>query len=1334
MGTTRHSRALTALQPGWLAIDDRGPEQLLAQLPPTAKLFRYFNQRGQRRGTWDAFYVRIPLVRYATLASHDLLTQGRSLRVVLQGLPAAPADPSLLAPAWQQISALLQLYQTVEEEAQHFAAMEGEAPFAQALTGLIADPLRADYHAVLACAAWLAASPCPPPGPVRRLVVTNRTVEPVPPKPVTWDLPPGAAAPAITSPADFVRALTTATWSTHAAFEHLVTAARAAFQQRFAEPRDLPPHFALYLAFIRQFAGVQAVLNTLPTRHRDHFYREVLGLAPKPAQPDRVHVAFEAAAPSPVELPAGTRLIGADAAGQAVVYATASPVRVAGHRIAEMVTTWLLRPAGTPAKLYVAPRAASADGRGAPLPPGAAWPSVGEDQAGLSAGRRTMLDGYVGFAFTSPVLHLEGGNREVTARIRFSDQPEPAMAGTAKVAPPAPLPSERSLTHWQVEIDYTGPEGWVAVARNRIAGRLLFRTGSEGQIVPLGLEILVFIADGAPASVNHDPLRHGPGFDPRTPTWRIRFRDPAAVFSGSVPSDVALAETFAQLPVAAIDLQARVERLRDVSAIGPSGPLPAGKTVPLFGSPPVAGGRVAIGAPELFRKRLTDLQLEVVWEGLPTDRVRFPLGLRSYYETYLPAVTNPRPDMFCNDRYRAAFAVLQEGRWIALPNENPYLFDWPRGTPSFPLPNGPLLARSHWRWRSENAPILPVQPELPAAPVPPGTAVQGYLALTLSGPDYLFGHALYPAAVAAVVTENAVTAVQAAEDAGDEDQAASAFNLLKQRVFYSRLVPAKVMRPVYRLRQDIFAKLDADPPMPPVLERALAAIKSYPAQFRPRLRSLDQSRFRDEATMRTAFARALALSEKQPLEMVVCDEVIHWLAAMFVPSRQQPPPPPIPHQRPLPPPPLTPTVRELHVGYTATATIDCRSVPAPDAPAWDRAWRLDPLAPAPLPLWRQPLATEMPAGGCLYLGIANARALETISLLFVLEPAASAAGVPKDVPRWACLVRDEWHEIDQRHGVRDGTAGLLRSGIVSITLPYDVGTSHQRMADGVVWLRLQVDEPAPRLRVKQILPHAVEAAWVMPADPAVIDAHFRAPLPPAQLTGLEVAVPGVQGLEQPLPSFGGTARESDDAFTTRVSERLRHKGRAVAARDYERLLLQEFPALFAVRALRPDSLRNAGRVDIIVLPSLSPEAVPPALGFTAGELQEMQVWLTARCPMSAVLEVMNPHYEPIEVSVTVRFAPGTSFDRGRELLNRDLRRLISPWIYAPDEAVDPAPALPVSAVRAFIRERPYVDDIGLCLAYRPVYGPPWPLDTIVASSLRAQIVSAPEHRITALVP
>ena len=83
-----------------------------------------------------------------------------------------------------------------------------------------------------------------------------------------------------------------------------------------------PPHYALWLAFLQLFANSQDHLNTLTTRHLDHYYKDILQLCLKPAVPDKVHMLFELSKNTEdALLSAGTQFKGGkDGTGKDVTY------------------------------------------------------------------------------------------------------------------------------------------------------------------------------------------------------------------------------------------------------------------------------------------------------------------------------------------------------------------------------------------------------------------------------------------------------------------------------------------------------------------------------------------------------------------------------------------------------------------------------------------------------------------------------------------------------------------------------------------------------------------------------------------------------------------------------------------------------------------------------------------------------------------------------------------------------------------------------------------------------------------------------------------------------
>ncbi|PQQ23931.1 hypothetical protein [Photorhabdus hindustanensis] len=86
----------------------------------------------------------------------------------------------------------------------------------------------------------------------------------------------------------------------------------------------LPAHQAFVLAFLKLLETPKVLFNTFPARHRDLYYRQLLGLKPRSAQADRVAIGISLNADNPESLVAQRTLFdaGQDSAGNSLQYAS----------------------------------------------------------------------------------------------------------------------------------------------------------------------------------------------------------------------------------------------------------------------------------------------------------------------------------------------------------------------------------------------------------------------------------------------------------------------------------------------------------------------------------------------------------------------------------------------------------------------------------------------------------------------------------------------------------------------------------------------------------------------------------------------------------------------------------------------------------------------------------------------------------------------------------------------------------------------------------------------------------------------------------------------------
>ena len=157
--------------------------------------------------------------------------------------------------------------------------------------------------------------------------------------------------------------------------------------------------------------------------------------------------------------------------------------------------------------------------------------------------------------------------------------------------------------------------------------------------------------------------------------------------------------------------------------------------------------------------------------------------------------------------------------------------------------------------------------------------------------------------------------------------------------------------------------------------------------------------------------------------------------------------------------------------------------------------------------------------------------------------------------------------------------------------------------------------------------------------------HYRHPLPAETITDRSNSLPKISGILQPYTSYGGKSEEQDIIFYTRISERLRHKQRALTSWDYERLVLERFPRIYKVKCLpanAADQSAEPGRLDIIVIPDIRKQLPfdPFEPKAPANLLADIYSYLADKKPAWAALQIRNARYLPVKTRIGVRFKTG----------------------------------------------------------------------------------------------
>lgn len=400
-------------------------------------------------------------------------------------------------------------------------------------------------------------------------------------------------------------------------------------------------------------------------------------------------------------------------------------------------------------------------------------------------------------------------------------------------------------------------------------------------------------------------------------------------------------------------------------------------------------------------------------------------------------------------------------------------------------------------------------------------------------------------------------------------------------------------------------------------------------------------------------------------------------------------------------PPYTPEVKAISLSYTASVEIDFKN--SQDKPNPNQIFQIHPFGYADIQTLARNHSTDkkqyylLPQyqeEGSLYIGIRNLFPPQNISFLFQMMAVSSNAELNQPQIQWSYLSGDSWVELKPKEILFDSTNGLVDAGIIRLSIPKQATSQHQLFPNGLHWLRATVQENATAIPdILDIKSQAVSATFINQGNTGE---HLSKPLAANSIQGFVTREPAIKTVQQPYTSFGGKIKESDRAFTMRVSERLRHKQRAITAWDYERLVLEKFPQIYKVKcitsAVDSDNPGEA-KVTVVVVPDISNTApfFPLEPKAPLYLLKEIEANLRKYISPFVQIVVKNPRYERIKYRVSIRFLPGYEPGYYIKQLNEDIKRFLSPWAYEEQADITFGSSIHSSSVIHFIEKRPYID-------------------------------------------
>jgi len=340
-------------------------------------------------------------------------------------------------------------------------------------------------------------------------------------------------------------------------------------------------------------------------------------------------------------------------------------------------------------------------------------------------------------------------------------------------------------------------------------------------------------------------------------------------------------------------------------------------------------------------------------------------------------------------------------------------------------------------------------------------------------------------------------------------------------------------------------------------------------------------------------------------------------------------------------------------------------------------------------------------GGEFYIGLKDAEALQQISLLFqILEGSENTKAetfTGKQKVRWSILCNNYWKSLDNNI-LANGIDNFLKSGIVKFSIPRQATTTNTLFPTNTIWIKAKMHKDYDAVcKIIDIKTQVVTAEFSNDQNNLF---HLNNGLPAQTISKLVTRIPQIKSVSQPFNSFEGKPIESNTAFYQRVSERLRHKNRAITLWDYEHLVLQEFPEVFRVKCINhtysseeTTSFLSPGNVTLVVIPDIVNKNVfdiyEPRV--STATLNRIKEFIYSRKSMLVQVNVINPDYEKVILKLGVKFYPKYDENFYKKQLNEDLIKLLSPWAFDNTKEIVFGAALQRSIVIDYVEKLEYVD-------------------------------------------
>ncbi len=622
-GVSQAERQLDALVPGYVKIDERDIADFLQFVSVLSEQLNYFNHENHPDGNWEVFFKSDANVLLALLSRTDFSKRLGGYEQLAASLTASENDQELLKHLKELFEfmldgavALFQLQQQFKE-ASNYAEIKETSDIIDSVADIVSvlsaynqqaeeqlgEALRVDFNAVSPTA----------------LNIENVLIDEIFEQGADIRKKINNALPHLTELFNNLREK----------YNHVTASAEYHLKSNSLFQKNYPPHLGLFITLLGLYSELKKNINTIPKRHLDFYYKNLLGIGGKPAEPDRVHMIFEKEeGPVNVLIKTDDTLLASTGDDEnPVLYRFLMNLVVSKAMIAELKTVFMSDYLLLPSHSHDHPGILENQVYSATQPtfsPAAyqknprdykSWPVQGEDQHDLAGAQRTMEDTEIGLLIGSPLLYQTEGERTFYLSIHLD---KTSAADFKAYVDNYALMTRRSMDMAMYEllspafiVHYTGDEGW-READNR---KIYFSEENNA------LEISFGLSPSAGPVLIYDPLVHGGSYQSEYPLVRLVINNytshnPYSFFKSGI--------------INRVSLKVHVNGHQGLKLQNNIGALSAANPFQPFGPQPTVGSFLNIKNTNIFNRHTHDFCLHLEWLDLPKDKG----GFDAYYQAY----------------------------------------------------------------------------------------------------------------------------------------------------------------------------------------------------------------------------------------------------------------------------------------------------------------------------------------------------------------------------------------------------------------------------------------------------------------------------------------------------------------------------------------------------------------------------------------------------------------------------------------------------------------------------------------------------------------------------